>query len=84
MEERLIGRITHFYGKPGVGIIELSDSLKIGDMIHIKGHMSDFTQTIASMQIEHASVDEAKSGDCIGIKIDQKVHENDSVYKVNP
>ena len=82
MEEKLIGKITHFYGHLSVGIIELSDSVKIGDMIHIKGHSSDFTQQISSMQIKYATVSEAKDKDAIGIKVDQKVHEGDLVYKV--
>jgi putative protease len=82
MEEKLIGKITHYYGHLSVGIIELSDVLKVGESIHIKGHSSDFNQPISSMQIEHAAVKEAKAGDSIGIKVDQKVHENDAVYKV--
>ncbi|MDD5005466.1 MAG: translation elongation factor-like protein [Candidatus Omnitrophica bacterium] len=82
MEEKLIGKITHYYSHLSVGIIELSDVLKAGDTIHIKGHSTDFTQPIASMQIEHATVQEAGSGDSVGIKVSQKVHENDTVYKV--
>jgi len=82
MEEELIGKITHFYGRVGVGIIELSDALKVGDAIHIKGHTSDFTQQVSSMQVEHVDVSEAKAKDIIGIKVDQKAHVGDSVYKV--
>lgn len=82
MEEKLIGKIAHFYGRLSVGIIELSDALKVGDTIHIKGHTSDFTQQVSSMQIEHADAGEAKAGDLVGIKVEQKVHEHDSVYKV--
>lgn len=82
MEEKLIGKITHYYGHLNVGIIELSDVLKVGDTIHIKGHTSDFTQQISTMQLEHADVTEGKPKDLIGIKIDQKVHVHDSVYKV--
>ena len=81
-EEKLIGRISHYFGKVSVGIIELSDALKVGDTIHVKGHSADFAQSISSMQIEHADVNEGKPGDSVGIKIDQKVHEHDSVYKV--
>lgn len=82
MEEKLIGKIVHFYGRLNVGIIELSDALKVGDTIHIKGHTSDFTQQVSSMQLEHADISEAKAGDAVGIKVDQKIHEHDSVYKV--
>ncbi len=82
MEEKEIGKVTHYYGKLSVGILELIDTLKVGDTIHIKGHSSDFTQVVDSIQIEHASVSEAKKGDLIGLRVDQKVHEHDKVYKV--
>jgi translation elongation factor EF-1alpha len=82
MPEKEIGKITHYYGHLGVGIVELSDALKVGDTIHVKGHSEDFTQPIDSMQIEHAVVPEAKPGDAIGIKVAQKVHPGDKVFKV--
>jgi len=82
MQEKEIGKITHYYGHLNVGIIELLDTLKVGDTIHIKGSSCDFTQTIDSMQIEHAVVLEAKPGDAVGIKVAQKVHPHDKVHKV--
>ena len=84
MQEQEIGKVAHYYGHLNVGIIELSDVLKVGDSIHIKGHSSDFTQPVESMQIEHASVQEAKAGDAVGIKVSQKVYPHDKVYKVIP
>ncbi|MFH0827511.1 MAG: hypothetical protein V1923_06500 [Candidatus Omnitrophota bacterium] len=83
MEEKEIGKITHYYNHLNVGIIELSDALQVGEAIHIKGHSSDFTQNVDSMQIEHASVSQAKSGDVIGIKVTKQVHPHDKVYKVS-
>lgn len=77
-----IGKITHYYGHLNVGIIELSDALKTGDRIRVKGHTSDFTQEVASMQIEHANVAEGKRGDMVGIKVAEKVHPHDIVYKI--
>lgn len=82
MQEKEIGKITHYYGNISVGIIELSDTLKVGESVHIKGYSSDFTQTVDSMQIEHADVLEAKAGDLIGIKVIQKVHPHDKVFKI--
>jgi len=82
MEEREVGKIIHYYGKLSVGIVQLSDTLEVGDTIHIKGHSSDFTQTVDSIQIEHANVSEAKAGDLIGLKVVEKAHEHDKVYKV--
>ena len=84
MEEKEVGRITHYYGNISVGIVELSDILKVGDTIHIKGHTSDFNQTVDSIQIEHKNVSEAKAGDLVGIKVIQKVHPHDKVYKIIP
>jgi len=84
MSEIGIGTITHYYGNISVAIIQLSDNLKVNETIHIKGHSSDFTQSVASMQIEHKDVSEAKAGDLIGIKVIQKVHPHDKVFKVVP
>jgi len=81
-EEKEIGFISHYYNHLEVGIIELSDSLKIGDTIHIKGAHDDFTQSVDSIQIEHDSVEEAKAGESVGVKVTQKIHENDKVYKI--
>jgi len=82
MQEKEIGKITHYFGKISVGIIELTDSLKVGDNIHIKGVHTDFTQKVESMQIEHQNVEEAKAGDFVGIKVIEKIHPKDKVYKI--
>lgn len=80
--EQEVGKISHYYDKAGVGIIELTDTLKVGDTIHIKGHTTDFTQQITSLQVEHQQIEEAKAGDSIGVKVDQLVREHDKAYKV--
>jgi translation elongation factor EF-1alpha len=82
MVEQEIGIVTHYFSKISVGIIELTDALKVGDTIHVKGHTDDFTQTVDSIQIEHENVEEAKAGDVVGIKVTGKVHPHDKVYKV--
>ena len=56
MQEQEIGVVTHYFGKVSVGIVKLSAALKVGDTIHVKGAHDDFTQQIASMQIDHADV----------------------------
>jgi translation elongation factor EF-1alpha len=83
MQEKEIGKITHYYSNISVGIIQLSDTLKIGETIHVKGHSEDFTQPVDSIQIEHANVSEAKSGDVIGIRVTNKVHPGDKVLKAS-
>lgn len=81
-EEKLIGKISHYFGGINVGIIELTDDFKIGEKIHIKGSSTDFEQVVNSMQINRQDISEAKAGDAIGVKVDQKVREGDMVYKV--
>jgi translation initiation factor 2 gamma subunit (eIF-2gamma) len=82
MEEKKGGVVIKFFGKIGVAAIKLTDdSLRVGDTIHIKGHTTDLTQKVESMQIENQSVEEATPGADIGIKIGDRVRENDVVYK---
>jgi putative protease len=81
-EEKLIGKISHYFGNINVGIIELTSELKVGEKIHIKGSSTDFEQAVDSMQMEHQDIAVAKNGDAIGIKVAQKVKENDQVYKI--
>jgi len=82
-KEQLIGKVTHYYDRAGVAVIKLEpkSSLKKGDTIHFVGAHEDFTQQVASLQINHQDVEEVKSGEDFGLKVDQKVHENTKVYK---
>lgn len=81
-EGELIGKITHYFSKIEVAIIELSDNLKVGDNIRMIGGETDFEQTIESMEIDHKKVKAAKKGETIGLKVEQKVREGYKVYKV--
>jgi putative protease len=82
-EEELIevGRITHFFSKINVAVIELKAALSVGDTIAIKGPTTDFEQHVDSMQIEHQNVQRAEPGQSIGLKVMQRVRETDVVYK---
>lgn len=83
MAEKEIGFVEHFFNHLDVAAIKLTEGgLKVGDTIHIKGHTTDFTETVRSIQIEHESVEEAKKGDDIGVKMEGKCREHDKVYVV--
>ncbi len=83
MAEVEIGIIENYFDKIGVAAIALTDGeLMKGDRIHIKGHTTDFTVTVESMQIEHQAVEKAKKGDSIGIKLGERARRHDKVYKV--
>jgi len=82
MPEEVIGKVSDFFARPVVAGIELSETLKLGDKIHIKGHTTDMELTVDSMQINNVDVNEAKAGDSVGIKISERVRRGDTVYKV--
>jgi putative protease len=85
MSEQLIGTVTHYFGKPQVAAIEITEGeLHVGDTIHVIGHTSDFTQQIDSMQIDRAPVESAGVGDQIGIRVSEHAREHDKVYRVLP
>jgi putative protease len=82
MEEK-VGVISHYFGNISVGVVNLTDGdLQIGDDIHIKGHTTDFTQKVESMQIEHEDKEKVYKGQVVGIKVKQQVRKNDVVYKI--
>jgi len=81
MKEKQTGKITHYYDKIKVGVIKLSDSLKVGDKIHIKGAHDDFEQTVSSMQLDHKEIKIGKKGQEVAIGVDKTVHKNDNVLK---
>ena len=77
-----IGEVTHYYNKISVAVVKLSQDLKVGDSVHFLGRHTDLQQEITSMQIEHQSVTEVTAGDEVAIKVKQRVHRGDSVFKL--
>ncbi len=84
MAEQVVGTVSHYWGGLGVAGIDLSGDLKVGDTIRILGHTSDFTQTVDSIQIEHETVEMAKAGDPIGIRVKERARVHDQVLVVTP
>ncbi len=85
MAEEKIGVVIHYWTKIGVAGVRLtSGEVNVGDMIHILGHTSDFTQKVESIHVGDDTVDTARTGDEIGIKVSEHAREHDEVYKVTP
>ncbi len=81
-EKKLVGQIAHYFGKIGVAVIELKDGLEVGDEISIEGPNTNFKQKVDSMEVEHKKLEKAKKGMDVGLKVIDKVHEKDQVFKV--
>jgi len=81
-DKQLIGKVSHYFTKIGVAVIDLEAPLVKGDKISIEGATTNFEQKVDSMQIEHKDVDKAKKGDSVGMKVKDRVRGGDNVYKV--
>ena len=82
MPEVEIGHVSDFFAHPVVAGIDLTDTLKLGDTIHIRGHTTDVEVVVESMQLNNANVSEASAGQAIGIRVPDRVRRGDTVYKV--
>lgn len=78
-----IGKVTHYYDKIGVAVIEVTNQpLKVGDTVKVSGHDNEFTQKITSLQVEHDQVSEVGVGESCGMKVDEPVKAGDVLYLV--
>jgi len=83
MAEDQVGVVINFYAKPSVAAIKVTGgSIRKGDLLKYKGHTTDFTEEVTSMEIENQPVEEAKAGDLVGLKVKERVREKDKIYKV--
>lgn len=82
MTEKEIGKVSSYFSHVSVAAIKLSGKLEVGNKIHVKGNTTDFENVVDSIQIEKESVQKAKKGDHIGIKVPEKVRPNDTVFLV--
>jgi len=77
-----VGEITHYFTRIGVAVVMLSGALKVGDRIAIKGMTTNYEMMVASIQVKGAEIEEAGTGNNIGMKVDDRVRQGDLVYKL--
>ena len=76
------GKVRHFYSRISVASVEVTGMLSVGDFVHIRGHVTDFDQTIESMQVRCDQVSVALRGMTVGIKVKDYVRKNDYIYRI--
>ena len=81
MDKKEIGKVTHYFSKVGVAVVQLNADLKKGDLITIGGKSEPFDQVVGSMQIEKTEIPLAKKGQLIGLKVDKPVIEGDLIWR---
>jgi len=85
MAERQVGFVAHYFGNVGIaGVMLTEGELSVGDLIHIKGQVSDLTTRVQSIQLNHVAVERARRGDNVGIMVPGHVRDRDRVFKVVP
>lgn len=77
-----VGRVTHYFDRVGVAVVELSGTLRKGDQISIEGATTNFTQRVESMQVEHEPIEEGRPGESIGLKTAERARKGDVVYRL--
>jgi putative protease len=82
MSGKRVGKVTHYFDHVAVAVLELTEAIKVGDMVHFLGHSTDFKQAVVSLQIEHKPVEAAKPGQDVAMKVEQRVHPGDAIFKV--
>jgi putative protease len=78
-----IGHVTHYFDRVGVAVLSLTDWIRVGDTVHILGHSTDFQLKVTSLQIEHQPVSQAGPGQDVALKVNQRVHADDAVFKIS-
>ena len=82
MEGILVGEVTHFYNRICVAVLDVKNTIRVGDQIHILGHSTDYQQKVKSLQIEHEQIQEAGPGMEVALKVERLAHRGDKVYKL--
>ena len=80
--ESAIGTVLHYYSHLNVAVLQLTERMKVGETIHISGHTTDFTQVVASMEVDHHRVVVVEPGENVALKVVEPVREHDTIYRV--
>jgi len=79
--DQAIGMVTHYFSHLSVAAISLTDTLRVGDRIHISGHTTDLEQTVDSMEVEHQKVESAGAGDDVALAVKDHVRDHDRIFR---
>ena len=82
MEYQFIGKVTHYFDRLNVAVVQLTDELYLDDWILIEGQRTELEQQVLSMQIDRQPIEKGDAGQEVAIKVDDVVHENDDVYLI--
>lgn len=78
-----IGKVVNYYSKVKVAELKIWDDLALGDKILIQGQTTgSIEHVIESMEIDRKPIEKAPKGCNVAVACENKVRENDFVYKL--
>jgi putative protease len=78
-----VGVVTHYFAHVNAAAVAVEEGeLRPGDTVHVRGHTTDYYQRLDRIEIDHAPVDVARSGQTVGVHVAQRVREKDVVYRL--
>lgn len=85
MPEQEIGVVTHYFDQPHVAVVQItSGEVGLGDTLHFRGHTTEFTETVTSMEVDHKKVERAQAGEEVAIQVVGRTRRHDKVFKGTP
>jgi translation initiation factor IF-2 len=85
MPEQLVGTVVHYFKGPSVAIVRLTEGeVAVGDRVRFHGHTTEFSEQIASMELNHQKVERAAAGEEVAIQVTDRARQHDQVFKVTP
>jgi translation elongation factor EF-Tu-like GTPase len=81
-ELRVVGKVIHYWTRLGVAGVELSDTLKMDDWIHVLGVTTDLQQRVTSLQLNRRFISAGHAGQQVGLLVADRVRPGDTVYLI--
>ena len=78
-----VGRVTHYFNRIQVAVLQLESPLALGDWVRFirRGYVL-FDQEVTSMQIEHQHIQAAEAGEEVALKVVDEVGEGAEVFRL--
>jgi hypothetical protein len=80
--EDLVARVVRYWERAGAAGLDVLQTIRVGDVLHVWGKHTDFVQPARSIERKRYTVREAPPGPRVGLAVDQPVAEGDEVYRV--
>ena len=78
-----VGVVTHYYPRVDAAVVAVGPGeLRAGDTVHIRGHTTDFYQTLYRLELDHQPIEVAKPGQQVGVHVSHRVREGDVVKRI--